>query len=122
MALRMKMCNAKGVIVGGRIRDVEELKSTGLPIWAKGLSIVGTGAETKAHALNVPVEIEGTRVTPGDILFCDPVNGLVVIPRDKLEEVIELIPRLIAADDKVKDDVANGMLVQEAFRIHRGNL
>jgi len=122
MALRMKVCNAKGIVVGGRVRDIEELKSTGLPLWAKGLSTVGTGAETKPHALNVPVRIEGTLVNPGDIVFCDPVNGVVVIPRDRLEEVIELIPRIIAADDKVKNDVANGMLVQEAFKIHRGNL
>ena len=32
MALRMKVLNAKGVVVHGRVRDVEELKSTGLPV------------------------------------------------------------------------------------------
>jgi regulator of RNase E activity RraA len=32
MALRMKILNAKGVVVHGRVRDVEELKSTGLPV------------------------------------------------------------------------------------------
>jgi regulator of RNase E activity RraA len=32
MALRMKICNAKGVVVHGRVRDVEELASTGLPV------------------------------------------------------------------------------------------
>lgn len=32
MALRMKVLNAKGVVVSGRVRDVEELKSTGLPV------------------------------------------------------------------------------------------
>lgn len=122
MALRMKVLNAKGVVVGGRIRDIEELKSTGLPMWAAGVSTVGTGAETKQHALNVPVKINGVWVNAGDIMFCDPMNGVVVIPRDRLEEVIELIPKIVAADDKVKEDVANGTLVQEAFKKHRGNL
>jgi regulator of RNase E activity RraA len=32
MALRMKVLNAKGVVVHGRVRDVEELKLTGLPV------------------------------------------------------------------------------------------
>jgi regulator of RNase E activity RraA len=32
MALRMKVLNAKGVVVHGRVRDVEELASTGLPV------------------------------------------------------------------------------------------
>lgn len=122
MALRMKVCGAKGIVVGGRVRDIEELKSTGLPLWAKGLSTVGTGAETKVHALNVPIQIEGISVKPGDIMFCDPANGVVVIPRDKLEEAIELIPKLIHADEMVKEDVGKGMSVQEAFKIHRGNL
>lgn len=32
MALRMKVLNAKGVVVSGRVRDVAELESTGLPV------------------------------------------------------------------------------------------
>jgi regulator of RNase E activity RraA len=32
MALRMKVLNAKGVVVHGRVRDVEELASAGLPV------------------------------------------------------------------------------------------
>jgi regulator of RNase E activity RraA len=32
MALRMKILNAKGIVVHGRVRDIDELKSTGLPV------------------------------------------------------------------------------------------
>ena len=32
MALRMKVLNAKGVVVHGRVRDIEELASTGLSV------------------------------------------------------------------------------------------
>jgi regulator of RNase E activity RraA len=32
MALRMKVLNAKGVVVHGRVRDMEELAATGLPV------------------------------------------------------------------------------------------
>lgn len=32
MAARMSRLDAKGVVVGGRIRDIAELKSTGLPV------------------------------------------------------------------------------------------
>jgi regulator of RNase E activity RraA len=32
MALRMKILNAKGVVVNGRVRDLVELKETGLPV------------------------------------------------------------------------------------------
>jgi regulator of RNase E activity RraA len=39
LALRMKVLNAKGVVVSGRVRDVVELGETGLPV-----SLFGTGA------------------------------------------------------------------------------
>ena len=32
MAVRMKARSVKGVVVGGRVRDVEELKDSGLPV------------------------------------------------------------------------------------------
>lgn len=34
MALRMKIRDVKGIIVAGRVRDVEELRSTNLPVRA----------------------------------------------------------------------------------------
>ena len=32
MAVRMKVCDAKGIVVAGRARDIEELKGTALPV------------------------------------------------------------------------------------------
>lgn len=153
MALRMKMLNAVGVISHGRVRDVEELRETELPvrpchfgfiffmsliftflgipiflmsindnaqIWARGTAITGTGAEAKPHAVQVPLDLDGTIVNPGDLVFSDAVNGVVVIPQDKVAEVISMLPALIEADDRVKEEVRKGMTVQEAFKKHRG--
>ncbi|KAE8451519.1 hypothetical protein EG329_003592 [Mollisiaceae sp. DMI_Dod_QoI] len=103
MALRMKVLNAQGVI-----------------IWAKATSIVGAGAESKPHSIQVPLNINGTVINPGDVVFSDAMNGVVVIPQDQLTSVLELLPRLVEADDRVKDDVIRGVTVQEAFKKHRG--
>lgn len=70
--------------------------------------------------MQVPIEINGTIVSPGDVAFHDPTSGVVVIPRDKVDPVLELLPRLTAADEKVKEDVLKGMSVHEAFKLHRG--
>jgi regulator of RNase E activity RraA len=68
------------------------------------------------------LDIDGTLVSPGDLAVSDPVNGVVVIPQDKVSAVLELLPKLTSADDKVKEDVLKGMTVFEAFKIHRSNL
>ncbi|WYZ37893.1 hypothetical protein EsH8_II_001399 [Colletotrichum jinshuiense] len=122
MAVRMKVRQAKAVVVVGRARDLGELTSTGLPIWARGLSTVGAGAESTPWAVQVPLDVDGTVINPGDLVFADPVNGVVAIPRDKIDQVLELLPKLTAADDKVKEDVLNGKSVHDAFKAHRSNL
>ncbi len=70
-------------------------------------------------ATQVPVAVDGTTVNPGDLVFSDPINGVVVIPRDKLGQVLELLPQLTAADDRVKTAVEGGMSVHDAFKLHR---
>jgi regulator of RNase E activity RraA len=70
--------------------------------------------------MQVSVEINGVTVSPGDIAFQDPINGVVIIPRDKVDQVVEMLPSLVAADDKVKEAVENGMSVHAAFKLHRG--
>jgi regulator of RNase E activity RraA len=59
-------------------------------------------------------------VRPGDLVFCDAGNGVVVIPQEKVLEVISMLPGLVEADERVKEDVGKGMTVQEAFKKHRG--
>ncbi|GFP53749.1 hypothetical protein ACSS6W_001341 [Trichoderma asperelloides] len=120
MALRMKVREATGIMVVGRVRDLDELRSTNLPIWAYGTSTVGSGGSSVPWATQVAVEVNGVQISPGDIAFSDSGNGVVIIPRDKVDQVLEMLPSLIAADAKVKEDVLKGMSVYEAFKLHRG--
>lgn len=80
---------------------------------------MGSGLEAKPWALDVPITIRGLTIKPGDIIFSDPAEGIVSIPQEKLDEVIELVPKLVEADDKVKEDVLAGSTVKEAFAKHR---
>jgi regulator of RNase E activity RraA len=68
----------------------------------------------------VEINLDGTIVRPGDLVFCDRINGVVVIPQEKVESVVEMLPGLVEADERVKGDVGKGVEVKEAFRRHRG--
>ncbi|KAF1829526.1 DlpA domain-containing protein [Decorospora gaudefroyi] len=121
MAARMQHLGAEGIVVDGRVRDVVALNQSKLPIWSKATSIIGAGAETKFHARNVPVRIGETVVEAGDIIMIDPFeNGVVAVPQAKVEALLELLPKLVQADEKVMTDVQQGVSVEEAFRRHRG--
>lgn len=47
------------------------------------------------------------------------MEGVVVIPRELLGPVLELMPKLISMDDQAKDAVAQGMTVTDAFKKFR---
>ncbi|KAF4211290.1 hypothetical protein CNMCM8980_008374 [Aspergillus fumigatiaffinis] len=119
MAVRMKVLGVRGVLVNGRVRDLAEINECKLPLWAKGTSTVGSGAEAKPGARDVPVDVGGVTVSPGDIILCDPLEGVVAIPQGLLDQVLELMPKLVAMDDKVKDAVSQGMNVFDAFKQFR---
>lgn len=55
----------------------------------------------------------------GDIIFCDPLEGVVAIPKDLVGPVLELMPKLVSMDDKVKEAVVGGMSVYDAFKRFR---
>lgn len=55
-------------------------------------------------------------------MFCDPAEGVVAIPQDLVDSVLEVLPHLVEADDRVKEDLKNGVSVQEAFAKHRTEL
>ncbi|KAL4953179.1 ribonuclease E inhibitor RraA/Dimethylmenaquinone methyltransferase [Aspergillus filifer] len=115
MASRMKYLGVTGVIVNGRVRDLSELHSSALPIWARATSTVGTGAEAKAGLRNVGIDVGGVLVEPEDIVFADPLEGVVVIPGSLLDEVLRIMPGLVEMDERVKGGVEGGMSVREAF-------
>ncbi|PHH75640.1 hypothetical protein CDD82_4362 [Ophiocordyceps australis] len=119
MALRIKARGAKGIVVAGRVRDLSELRATELPIWAQATSTVGAGAASLPWAVQVPLLINKTPVCPGDVAVHDPANGFVVIPANHVAAVLDLLPKLVAADEQVKRHVEQGMSVAEAFKRFR---
>ncbi|KAF7592452.1 hypothetical protein BBP40_000233 [Aspergillus hancockii] len=119
MAVRMKYLGVRGALVNGRVRDLSEIRECQLPVWARATSTVGTAAEAKPALRNVPVSLGGVTVSPGDIIFCDPLEGVVTIPHELLDQVLELMPILVAMDDNVKEAVLKGSSVFDAFKKFR---
>ncbi|MCJ1414259.1 hypothetical protein MMC32_000585 [Xylographa parallela] len=118
-ALNIERKGAKGILVSGRIRDIEELRKLKCPIWARGTSTVGASAEAKAYATQVPISFGDVTIKPGDIVFCDLVEGVVVIPRGLLEDVTKFLKEHSEAEAGIKYAVKNGMSVSKAFAMWR---
>jgi regulator of RNase E activity RraA len=77
-----------GLVVDGAIRDVDGIDEVGLPAFARGAH-PATGSNNGPGAINVPVQCGGVAVSPGDVVHADG-SGVVVVPRERLAEVVEL--------------------------------
>ena len=60
------------------------------------------------------IEVGQVSISPGDLLFGD-VDGVVVIPRDVEDEVIERSLAKAAAENTVRQAIEAGMSSTEAF-------
>lgn len=123
VAARLKVRGVRGAVIDGRSRDVVSCgkicEDGGFHVWTKGLSSVGTSLEAKPWAFDEPLIIGELVVKPGDILCADEGEKVIsVIPRDRLEEIADLLPILKEADDGVLKDAQNGVDLETSFKNH----
>ena len=62
-----------------------------------------------------------TTVRPGDVIVAD-IDGVVCIPVEQVDEVLELCGKGKAADEKIAEAIRQGKGVQESFKQHRQNI
>ncbi|MEU3615131.1 4-carboxy-4-hydroxy-2-oxoadipate aldolase/oxaloacetate decarboxylase [Streptomyces sp. NPDC006872] len=80
-------CQAKGLaglITDTGVRDTEDLRALGFPVFSRSVSIKGTVKETVGPMCE-PITIGGVLVRPGDVLRAD-ADGAVVVPRENAAE------------------------------------
>lgn len=90
--------NARGaaaVVVDGVCTDIDELAGIGLPVYARGTSLLTTKLEaTGLGSIYRPIVCGGQHVRTGDIVLADANGVLVASPA-----VLERIVAIVEADD-----------------------
>ncbi|MDV7143441.1 RraA family protein [Tropicimonas sp. TH_r6] len=107
----MKNCGAAGFVTDGPLRDYPGLVSVGLPVWCTGITPASPHMSGPG-AVGFPIQIGAQEVETGDMIVADR-DGVVVVPFERLDEVIEQLERIKAAELAQDQKVVDGMRVPE---------
>lgn len=109
MVQMAKSRGLEGFVVDGCVRDAEGTAKSGFAVYARGIQANGP-YKNGPGMINFPVACGGQVVRPGDILVGD-ADGIVVIPVEYAEEVLEKASRQAAAEDiKIGDIINSGKM------------
>jgi 4-hydroxy-4-methyl-2-oxoglutarate aldolase len=102
-----KRNGVEGVVVDGACRDVDEARALDLPLYATtGVPVTARGRVVE-RAWNVPVDIAGVPVYPGDLVIAD-ASGVVFVPSAHAEEVLTTAEAIAAKERAMVERVRAG--------------
>jgi regulator of RNase E activity RraA len=104
-----------GALVHGAVRDIPKMREMGFPVFATAKCIYDSLNRQRVVDIDIQVEIDGVLFSPGDLVFCDE-DGVVVIPRNIENEVIEKALKKVSAENITRDEIRNGMKAVEAYK------
>ncbi len=102
MATIATSLGAIALVTDGGVRDLAEVREIGLQYFAGGI-VVSHGSH-QFHEINVPVNIDGMHVRPGDLIHADE-NGVVLIP-DSIATKVADEARKVLEVEKARKEMA----------------
>lgn len=107
------------VVIDGYTRDSRAIGETGFPVFASGITFESYVRRYDPVAYNIPVDLGGAMVRPGDVLVGDD-DGVVVIPIEVFDQVVEGVIQIADAENHLRGAVADGKPWNEIYPdIHR---
>lgn len=120
IALGMQERGCVGALADGGVRDVRGLGEHKFPVYARYRSPIQSIGRWKVTGWQEPVFMRGAAggrivVKPGDFILGDE-DGVIVIPRDCVLEVLVASERLTQKEVLIRKELATGLSLQDALQ------
>ena len=116
MAGMLLNCGVAGLVTDGAVRDTPGIVGVGLPVYCAGVS-PNSPQRNGPGTAGLAISIGGVTVNPGDVVVGD-VDGVVVVPQDALDVVIEHVREIRRMETEVEAKVKDGLTYPDSWRAY----
>ena len=114
MSIAARARGAAGAVLAGYTRDTNGILALNFPVFCYGSYAQDQRGRGIVTDFRTPVEINGVRVQPGDIIFGD-VDGVVVLPQNVEDVVIAKALEQVKKERTAKTMLLNGASAEAVF-------
>lgn len=118
MATIARRSGEVAAVVDGAVRDIDHSRGIGYPVWSSSVSPMTGKWRIQTVGVNVPVNICGVIVQPGDLVVADEV-GVCFVPYARAAEVLEQALLIMVAEHKRLKLVEEGIPLKDYFKLPR---
>jgi len=114
LTLGAKLRGVAGVVADGPVRDIDEAKGMGFPVFARACTARTARGRVVELATNAPVEIGDVVVSPGDYVIADG-SGVAFIKPGDLARVLEAAESIAAREAAMAKALRAGRPITEVM-------
>jgi 4-hydroxy-4-methyl-2-oxoglutarate aldolase len=115
MATAAKSRGMAGMVLDGAVRDIEEIRGLGLPVFSRSISPATAVGRYVSVGRDIEVNCAGVRVRPGDIVVAGE-DGVVVVPKEKEKEVLAKAKEIDDRESKMVPFIKQFKSLTEAIK------
>lgn len=114
MSTRAKTRGARGAVVNGGVRDIEQIARLGFPVFGEYKCVKDIRRRGYMAEYGIEINIGGVQVKPKDIIFGD-ANGIVVIPSQYQGQIFHELHKSFDGEKRTESGLLTGKSAQELF-------
>lgn len=107
-------CGAAAFVTDGLLRDTDGIRKVGIPVFGAGVT-PNSPARNGPGTVGLPITLGNVAVASGDVVLGDR-DGVVVIARANLAQVLSRLGEVAAAEAELEAKVDAGLKIPEFFR------
>lgn len=114
LSLGAKVRGIAGVVADGPVRDIDEAREMGFPVFARTLTSRTARGRVAEVGTNVPIRVGEAGVEAGDYVAADN-SAVILIPADRIEEVLDVAEMIVRKESVMAKAILAGQPIGDVM-------